>query len=713
MSDTPKHRASPNSDDAGPTKPGSDANIPGKPKPPAKPNGINKADKKSNNKADRAGILGLIEWLGNKLPDPAFLFLGGVVLVMVLSSLVAPSYPGGWKVRWHAQPGAGVDGYAPRLEKPALDTSGVQFVSAGGARPVKLFHRATWSVDIDEQGEPHARVLITYEVRPVTDTQGATLRWKSASASPDEPPAANAPPVGVLHELSDPIVLTDAQGRPFDLAERGWAVFRKEPRRIIDANTGEERLELVPKREVFVGHSLLSSEGLFWCLRSMEKNFLGFAPLGVVLLGMLGIGVAERSGMIAAALKVSMRYVPNNLLTPSMVFLGIMSSVGADAGYVVLPPLAAAIYLASGRSPLAGIAAVFAGVSAGFNANLLITSLEPLISNLSQQGAQLVDPTRSVAATSSWYFMVVSTFVITGAGWLTTALIVERRLSRKPADEGGPDLIAAKAAAVDGGLALKEGKALAASVGVMALMLAAVLGLVLTPGSPLHGQEGVFPRWVDVIVPLMFLIAVVPGTVFGLVAGTVKDTKDVARLMIESMAAMAPIIVLAFFAGQFVAYFDETNLGRMLAFTGGEWLFEQRMAPWLLIIAFILLTMVFNLFVGSMSAKYTLFAPIFVPMFMLIGIRPELTQVAYRIGDSVTNIVTPLNAYLIIILVFMQRYSPKAGIGTLIAMMLPYTLVFAAVWSVLLLVWMGLGLPLGPGDLMTAATPAPPTPFIP
>jgi len=700
MSDTPKteRASSGETGSSGPSSGGEGSAGSGR------PSGPSGSGKKRAAADERAGLLGGIEWLGNKLPDPAFLFLGGVALVMLLSALVAPSYPDGWRVRWHAQAGAGVDGFAPRLEKPALDAGGEQYVAAGGARPVRLYDRATWSVDIDEAGEPHARVLITHEVRGVLDDVGGVVRWKSSSAGADEPPRESAPPVGVLHELAEPVVLTDADGRAFDLAERGWAVFRKEPRRVIDAETGEERLELVPKREVFVGHSLLTSEGLFWCLRSMEKNFLGFAPLGVVLLGMLGIGVAERSGMIAAALKVSMRYVPNNLLTPSMVFLGIMSSVGADAGYVVLPPLAAAIYLASGRSPLAGIAAVFAGVSAGFNANLLITSLEPLISNLSQQGAQLVDPTRSVAATSSWYFMVVSTFVITGAGWLTTALIVERRLSRKSAEDGGPDLVAARAAAVDSDLGPKEGRALAVSVGVMGLMLGVILGLVMWPGAPLHGQEGVFPRWVDVIVPLMFLVAVVPGTVFGMVAGTVKDTKDVARLMIESMAAMAPIIVLAFFAGQFVAYFDETNLGRMLAFTGGEWLFEQRMAPWLLILAFIALTMVFNLFVGSMSAKYTLFAPIFVPMFMLIGIRPELTQVAYRIGDSVTNIVTPLNAYLIIILVFMQRYSPKAGIGTLIAMMLPYTLVFAAVWSVLLLVWMGLGLPLGPGDLMTAAT---------
>ena len=281
---------------------------------------------------------------------------------MVLSSLVAPSYPEGWKVRWHAQPGAGVDGYAPRLEKPALDTSGVQFVSAGGARPVKLFHRATWSVDIDEQGEPHARVLITHEVRPATDTQGATLHWKSASANPGDPPAANAPPVGVMHELPEPIVLTDAQGRPFDLAERGWAVFRKEPRRIIDANTGEERLELVPKREVFVGHSLLSSEGLFWCSRAW-KELPRVRAAGRRAAGDAGdrrrraVGHDRRRAQGLDALCAQQPAHAVDGLPGDHEFSRRRRWVCRAAA------VGRGDLLASGRSPLAGIAAVFAGVA--------------------------------------------------------------------------------------------------------------------------------------------------------------------------------------------------------------------------------------------------------------------------------------------------------------------------------------------------------------
>jgi aminobenzoyl-glutamate transport protein len=399
-----------------------------------------------------------------------------------------------------------------------------------------------------------------------------------------------------------------------------------------------------------------------------------------------------------------MSNVPHAFLTPAMVFIGIMSSLASDAGYVVLPPLAAAIYLAAGRSPLVGIAAVFAGVSAGFNANLLITSLEPLMSELSQDAAQNVDPNREVAATSNWYFLAVSTFVITGAGWLTTALFVERRLEQKPPEDGGPDHAAAKAEAAKGDLEPREKAAAITSVVAFFLVLLAVGVLTTIDGSPLAGQDGSFPRWVAAIVPLLFISFVLPGVTYGVMVKDIRSTKDVAKRMIDSMAGMAPIIVLAFFAGQFIAYFSESNLGSMLAFAGGEWLFYQGLGAIPLVLAFIVLTMVFNMFVGSMSAKYTLFAPIFVPMFMLIGIRPELTQVAYRIGDSVTNIITPLNAYLVIILVFMQKYAKNAGMGTLIAMMLPYTVVFSIVWSIMLVVWMLLDVPLGPGDLMQPMT---------
>ncbi|MEM9064590.1 MAG: AbgT family transporter [Planctomycetota bacterium] len=605
------------------------------------------------------GPLDLIELIGNKLPDPAVLFLLGSLLVVVASHFAAPSLPAGFEVRWSdvGNRAGGVDEHLGTVGKVVVDNEGNETFVPG-------------AFEVIERGDQLAAQLV----------------------------------------LEDGQVVLDEAGEPIDFSTRGWAVFQKRPAEVTNPETGETELVLEPTGSVMFARSLMTSEGLYWILSSMEANFLGFAPLGVVLLGMLGIGPMERVGLIGAILRVSLKVVPNQLLTPAMVFLGVMSSLGSDAGYVVLPPLAAAAYLAAGRSPLAGIAAVFAGVSAGFNANLLITSLEPLMAELTQGAAQQVDAERQVAATSSWYFMAASTFLVTFVGWATTAVFVEKRLMKKSPDDGGPDLARASEMAGQDKLSPAEVKGLIASLAVGLVGFGLILTLVFWEGSPLHGVDGIFPRWVAVIVPLMFMITVVPAMVYGAITGVVKDTKDAAKTMVEAMANMAPIIVLAFFAGQFVAYFGECNLGAMLAFTGGEWLFEQRLPTALLIVAFIVVTMIFNLFVGSMSAKYALFAPIFVPMFMLIGIRPELTMVAYRIGDSATNIITPLNAYLVIVLVFMQRYAPKAGMGTLVAMMLPYSIIFGIVWSLFLVLWEAMGIPLGPGDLGTAFTDASTTP---
>lgn len=664
--------------------------APDRPKTSASPDGSGDA---RNGRS--GGILGAVEWLGNKLPDPAFLFLGGAILVMVASHIAAPSLPDRWAVEWDAVGNTregGVDEHKSIIRRIKLD--------ANGEIVYEPKEDKNGDIELDDEGNPIPD--LENPVKEVASFKEVLI---------DGEPQAHL----LMHdEDGDPTIpIVGADGEPIDFAERGWVVFEKRPVARpaedgeIDEN-GDPKTELVlePTGKVLVASSLLTPNGLYWSLKTMENNFMGFAPLGVVLLGMLGIGVAEKTGLIAALLKLFMSGVPYQFLTPAMVFIGIMSSIASDAGYVVLPPLAAAIYLAAGRSPLVGIAAVFAGVSAGFNANLLITSLEPMMSEFSTDAAQLIDPSREVAPTSNWWFMMVSTFVITGAGWLTTALFVERRLEKKSPEEGGPDRAAAEAEAAKGDLMPKEKKAALASIALFFGVLAAVAALSIVPGAPLHGKDGSFPRWVAAIVPILFIAFVLPGLLYGVLVGTVRNTKEATKHMIDSMAGMAPIIVLAFFAGQFVAYFGETNLGSMLAFAGGEWLFEQQLGMVPLVLAFILLTMVFNMFVGSMSAKYALFAPIFVPMFMLIGIRPELTQVAYRIGDSVTNIITPLNAYLVIILVFMQKYAKNAGMGTLIAMMLPYSLVFAVIWSILLVVWMLLGLPLGMGDPGTVSVTA-------
>ena len=454
--------------------------------------------------------------------------------------------------------------------------------------------------------------------------------------------------------------------------------------------------------ETVTATGLLAGDGAFWAIKNMVKNFTEFAPLGVVLVGMLGIGVAERSGAIGALLKVCMLITPARLLTPSMIVIGIMSSMALDAGYVVLPPIAAALYKSVGRSPLVGLAAVFVGVSAGFSANLFITGLDPLLAGLSTEGAQILEADRDpVAPTANWWFMIVSTFLLTLVGWGVTAWFVEPRYARNSPDQGGPtplteeDLLARK-------ITPGERRGLKAAGAVFTVFFVLLL-LMINPGGhlpydpPLAGNDGPFPRWVAAIVPLLFFCFLLPGLAYGIAAGEIKRDHDVAHMMGKTMADMGPYIVLAFFAAQFVAYFKHSNLGEMMALAGGQALASASFPPWALIAAFILLVMVANMFIGSASAKYSFFAPVFIPMFITgASISPELTQAAYRVGDSCSNIITPLNPYMVIILVFMQKYMPKGGIGTLIALMLPYALVFAVVWTGLLIFWMSTGFELGP-----------------
>ena len=438
--------------------------------------------------------------------------------------------------------------------------------------------------------------------------------------------------------------------------------------------------------------SLLDADGLWWLLSSLVRNFVEFPPLGLVLVGLLGIGVAERSGLLPVLLRRLLAASPARLLVPMTVFVGVLSSLALDAGYVVLPPLAGALFLAAGRSPLAGIAAVTAGVTCGFSANLFLTGLDPLLAGLSTAAAHLLDPSYEVAISANWWFMIVSTLVLTAAGAFVTWRFVEPRLPRPTATDlaaAEPDGPAAHGHDEDRGLRY-AGWTLAA----LALLLAAA---VLIPGAPLAGEGARFPRWMEVLVPLLLIVFLGTGLAYGIGAGSIRRDRDAVDMMGETMRTMGPYIVLAFFAAQFIAAFGHSRLGEMLAVVGGAWLAQLALAPAALMVAFIGVVMAGNLLIGSASAKYALFAPVFVPMFMQAGISPELTQAAYRVGDSVTNGITPFNPYLVIILAFIRRFRPDAGLGTLVALMLPYTLVFAPVWAGLLGLWVVLGWPLGPG----------------
>lgn len=472
----------------------------------------------------------------------------------------------------------------------------------------------------------------------------------------------------------------------------------------IDPATGAPRRERVVTRVRAFG--LLSSEGVWWALSSMVDNFKSFPPLAIVLVGMLGIGVAERSGLVAAALRAALVAIPPRLLTPAVVFTGVMSSLAVDAGYVVLPPIAMALYRMAGRSPLAGLAAVFAGVAGGFSANLSLTALDPMVAGLSEAGARILDPGYRVAPTANWWFMIASTFLLTGVGWAVTACGIEPRFRERPPDEGGPDP-APRGGGVRG-LAPRERRGLARAGATALALLGLVVPAARLPGAPLHGAVGHAARWVVAIVPLLFLFFLATGVAYGTAAGTIRRERDAARMLGETMASLGPYLVLAFFAAQFVEYFRRSGLGEMLAIAGGQALVRADLPAPLLVTAFVGLTATANLLIGSLSAKYAFFAPVFVPMFMQVGISPELTQAAYRVGDSLTNVITPLNPYVVIVITAMQRHVPRAGIGTLVALMLPYALVFGLAWTALLLAWMALGLPLGPaGPLAYASAPLP------
>lgn len=474
----------------------------------------------------------------------------------------------------------------------------------------------------------------------------------------------------------------------------------------VAANLGWERSFLargadgVLAEQVVQARSLLSGDDFRWVWTNLVANFTSFPPLGVVLVCMLGIGVAERSGLLGSALKLLVTVTPVSALTPMIIFAGILSNVASDAGYIILPPLAALIFAKVGRAPLAGLAAAFAGVAAGFSANLLPSSLDPLLQGLTQSAAQLIDASYSVNVLCNYYFMVVSTFVLALTGWAVTRFLVEPRFSKKDiADqtralaEGGADLS-------DGSLRPEERRGLLAALITIILSSAGYLALVLHPASPLAGMMMKGGRevavWPDTVVPAMFILFLLPGVVYGIVARTVKSDRDVASMMGRTMSTMGMYVVLAFFAAQFVAWFNQSNLGTLIALVGADGLKSLGLPPLGLLPAIVILVAVLNLFLGSASAKWALIAPILVPMFMQLGISPELSQVAYRVGDSATNPIAPLNAYLVVVLVYVQRCVPKAGLGTLISLMLPYSLVFLVVWIVLLVAYLAVGLPLGP-----------------
>ncbi|SHN31139.1 AbgT family transporter [Gracilibacillus kekensis] len=441
--------------------------------------------------------------------------------------------------------------------------------------------------------------------------------------------------------------------------------------------------------------NLLNAEGIAYIFTSMVDNFINFAPLGVVLVTMLGIGLAERTGLISAGLRAFVLSLPKSLITAGLVFAGIMSSVATDAGYVVLPPLGAVLFAALGRHPLAGLAAAFAGVSAGFSANLVPTALEPLLGEMTMAAVATIGAEGEAYAETmnilmNYYFTVVSVFLLTIVGTFVTEKIVEPRL--------GAYTGSYKEEAT--GLSKIEKKGLRyAGLSLLISVIAASL-LIVPENAPLRGEDGaiIISPFMSSLVPIIFILFFIPGVVYGIVTKNVKNDKDVANHLSETMGSMGMFIILSFAAGQFVAYFTESNLGMLIGVYGAEFLNTISLNGIPLLIVFIIIAGIINIFIGSATAKWAMMAPIFVPIMMKLGYSPELTQMAYRIADSSTNIISPLMTYFALIIAYAQKYDKKMGIGTLISTMFPYSIFFFIIWTLMLVVWMLLGIDLGPGS---------------
>jgi aminobenzoyl-glutamate transport protein len=604
-------------------------------------------------RSDKPSWLDFIERLGNKLPEPALLFLILTAVIIVASGITT-------SVNWR------VPVMQPTIQLvPKLDAGGQPVLGPDG-KPRQI-------PKLDERGKPIVTLV--------------------PKLGPD--------------------------GRPTELTSR----------------------------------SLLTGEGVYWLLSSMVRNFTGLPALGLVFVSMLGIGLAEKFGLFSTLMRQLALLTPKKLLTPVVVFIGANSSVASDAGYIILPPLAAALYLAVGRSPIAGLAAAFAGVAGGFGGGLFPTAADGFLAGVATQAAHIIDPAYpAVNATHNLYFKIGSAIVVMLGGWFVTDRIIEPRLNRQAALDSRDT-----SALSDMALTGQERRGLAIAGVVAATVLAVFGAMIFSNGAPLNGigmpelaGKGTVPatveatfhpsdaaaaiprerviregpavtsadgtrapawiveqrnkpvmaeppsdRWAQVIVPMILLTFLLPGVAYGLVTRQLRTQADFIEALYCGIRSIVPVLAIAFFLGQFVNCFQYTGLDRMLAYSGGSLLVRADVPVPVLIVLFVMLVILGDFAMSGMLSKFGVLAPIFIPMFMMVGMSPELTTAAYRIGDSVVNIITPLNSYLLIILAVLQKYKKHAGLGSLISLMLPYSIALGVMWTAFLLVWYFTGAPLG------------------
>ena len=435
--------------------------------------------------------------------------------------------------------------------------------------------------------------------------------------------------------------------------------------------------------EIIKVKNLLSADGIRWIYTNVEHNFVKFPPLGLVLVIMIGIGVAEGSGLFTVLVRQLVLGAPKSLITSAIIVAGIFSHLASEVGYVILIPLGAMIFHALGRHPMAGFAAAFAGVSAGFGSNFLIGSVDPILAGLSTSAAQIIDAEMNINPMVNYFFMVVSAVMVTIVGTWITEKIVEPRLGKYTGTE--------KPLEIEQITPLERKGLRWAGYGTL-IFIALMAWTIIPENGLLRDPEtgGILrsPFFAGIVVGL-------PGLIYGIIVKTIKSDKDVVKHMNHSMKGLGGYIVLVFFAAQFIYWFNYSNLGLVVAIDGAEFLSHIGFTGIPLIIAFVILAAFLNMFMGSASAKWAIMAPVFIPMFMILGYHPGLTQAAFRIGDSVTNVITPMMSYFALIVTYAQKYDEKNGIGTIISLMIPYTTIFMIVWVIMMSLWIWIGIPVG------------------
>ena len=444
--------------------------------------------------------------------------------------------------------------------------------------------------------------------------------------------------------------------------------------------------------------SLMNSTGGRYMLTTAVNNFVTYAPLGVVLTLFFGIGVADGSGFLAVIIRKLVQATPKWMICPTIVFIGVCSNIVSSSAIVILVPLAALIFMAYDRHPFAGVAAAMAGISGGFSANLLITDIDTVSSGVTTVAANIIDPNYVVTPVSNWYFMVASTVFLAIVGTFVTERIVEPMLGKFDPSTAGEALGDMNFKDVTA----KESRALTVSALVLLFMIVSVVAMCIPQNSwlrnPDTGSLIVDSTLMNGMIPLLTLMFFVPSVIYGFMVGTFKSEKDVVAQINKTTASCVSLITLAFTAAQFVKYFNYSKLGTIIAILGADFLAKINMPKLLLLAIFVVFGSFINIFMQSATAKWIIFAPLFVPMFMKLGIAPELTQLAYRLGDSCTNCITPLNSFLPFIIVILCKYKKDSGIGTYLSLLLPYSMVFLVTWILFFVLWVGLGIPIGPAS---------------